>query len=205
MKIIQENKILKTILLAFILSVAFSSAKSEATEDCEENKSSIFCKQSARQQAQWMNWEVSNNLTNFKQDKIINKKSPVIVSSYKSARNQYLLDKTNKPFVNNTNKKIETVKSTRPKSINRSYQYAILALDKRGQSDLRQCVKAVDKDKYKKKMSGNTIKVKTALNLMDSFLIKSSENSYPNNLSSKLSEIKCTQLFGLIFGSTFES
>ena len=52
-------------------------------------------------------------------------------------------------------------------------------------------------------MSGNTIKVKTALNLMDSFLIKSSENSYPSSYPASLE--KCTQLFGLIFGSTFES
>ena len=69
MKIIQKNKILKSVLLALTLSTVFSSVKSEAAHDCEESKSSIFCKQSERQQVQWMNWEVSNNLTSFKQER----------------------------------------------------------------------------------------------------------------------------------------
>ena len=205
MKIIKKNKILKSVLLALTFSTVFTSAKSEATQDCEESKSSIFCKQSERQQVQWMNWEVSNNLTSFKQDKNIYKKSPTLIDSYTSEKNHHLLKHTNTHSANNINKKIKTVKSTRPKFIDRSYQYAILALDKKGQSDLRQCVIAVNKEQYKKKMRPNTIKFQTALNLMDSFLIKSFENSHPSNLSTKLSSKKCTQLFDLIFGATFQS
>ena len=70
-----------------------------------------------------------------------------------SLENRHLLNNTNTPLVNNLNRKTKTVKSTRPKFINRNYQYAILALDKKGQSDLRQCVIAIDKEQYKKKMN----------------------------------------------------
>ena len=205
MKIIQKSKILKSVLLALAISTVFSSVKSETFHACEENKSSIFCKQSERQKVQWVNWKLSNNLTSFKQAKIINKKSPILISSYSSLANQHSLKKTYKPLVNNHHRETKTVKSTRPKFINRNYQYAILALDKTGQSDLRQCLISIDKEQYKKKMNQNMIKVQTALNLIDSFLMKSFHNNHFKNLSTKLSDKKCTQLFGLIFGATFQS
>lgn len=205
MKIIQKRKILKSVLLALTLSTVFSSVKSETAHDCEEGKASIFCKQSERQKVQWMNWELSNNLTSFKQANIINKKSPILIGSYSSLENRHSLNNTNKPLVNNLHRETKTVKSTRPKFINRNYQYAILALDKKGQSDLRQCVIAIDKEQYKKKMNQNMIKVQTALNLIDSFLMKSFHKNRFKNLSTKLSDKKCTQLFGLIFGATFQS
>lgn len=196
MKNFQIKKIFKSFLLAFVMTTTFGAIKAEAFPNCENRKSSILCEQSERQKIQLMNFEISNNLTNFKLDKLINVKLPTTIDD--------ITPTTNTSLDKNINRNLKNYRTIRPKFINRNYEYAILSLDQRGLGDLRQCVATVDNDNYNRAISNNTINLQTAINLVNSLLINSVEKKIKTDLSTKPSFMKCTQLFGLIFDSTFK-
>ena len=196
MKNFQIKKIFKSFLLAFVMTTTFGAIQAEAYQNCENRKSTILCEQSERQKIQLMNFEISNNLTNFKLDKLINVKLPTTIDD--------ITPTTNTSLDKNINRNLKNYRTIRPKFINRNYEYAILSLDQRGLGDLRQCVAAVDNDNYKRAISNNTINLQTAINLVNSLLINSVEKKRKTDLSTKPSSMKCTQLFGLIFDSTFK-
>ena len=178
------------------MTTTFGAIQAEAFQNCENRKSSILCEQSERQKIQLMNFEISNNLTNFKLDKLINVKLPTTIDD--------ITPTTNTSLDKNINRNLKNYRTIRPKFINRNYEYAILSLDQRGLGDLRQCVAAVDNDNYKRAISNNTINLQTAINLVNSLLINSVEKKIKTDLSTKPSFMKCTKLFGLIFDSTFK-
>ena len=196
MKNIQIKKLFKSFLLAFVMTTIFGAIRAEAFPNCENRKSSILCEQSERQKIQSMNFEISNNLTNFKLNKLINVKLPTKIDDITPMSNTSL-DK-------NINRNLKNYKTIRPKYINRNYEYAILSLDQKGLGDLRQCVAAVDNDDYNRAISNNSINHHTAINLVNSLLINSVKKKLKTDLSTKPSSMKCTQLFRLIFDSTFK-
>ena len=196
MKNIQIKKIFKSSLLAFVMATTFGAVKAEDFRNCENRKSSIICQQSERQKIQSINFEISNNLTNFKLNQLINVKLPTKIDNISPT--------TNKTLVKNNNKNLQNYRTIRPKFINRNYEYAILALDQTGVDDLQQCVAAVDIDHYNRAISINTVNLQTAINLVKSLLKNSVEKKRTTDLSTKPSSMKCTQLFGLIFDSTFK-
>ena len=196
MKNIQIKKIFKFFLLTFVMTTTLGAVKVVAFPNCENRKSSIICQQSERQKIQSMNLEISNNLTNFKLNPLINVKLPTKIDNISLT--------TNKILVKNINRNLQNYRTVRPKFINRNYEYAILALDQTGVGDLRQCVAAVDNDHYYRAINHNTINLQTAVNLVKSLLKNSVEKKRTTVLSTKPSSMKCTQLFELIFDSTFK-
>ncbi len=196
MKNTQLQKIIKSFLLAFAMTTTFGAMNAQAFQNCENRKSSILCQQSERQKVQSMNFEILNNLTNFKLSKLINLKL--------QTTNVGITPTTNDFWVKNSNKKLKNYGRIRPKFINRNYEFAILALDQKGLGDLLQCAAAVDKNNYPRAVGNNSIKIQTAINLVNGLLTNSVENKSITDSLTKPSSVKCNQLFGLIFGSTFE-
>ena len=197
MKNNEINKILKFFITTFMAITAFSAINAEAFLNCDKKLPGTLCEQSERQKVQMRNLEISNNLTNFKLTKIRNDKLPTISDTITPSSDSLLVTYSSKRLKNN--------KTMRPKFINRNYEYAILALDQKGLNDLTQCVKDVEKGKYKNITISKTIKLQTAINLMDSFLINDFEKNQTRSSSTEPSGLKCSKLFNLIFGATFKS